>query len=30
MALTAKYADYRADTLFTDTDKFWLSVDYAF
>ena len=30
MALTLKYADYRADTLFTDTTKFWLSVDYAF
>ena len=30
IALTAKYADYRADTLFTDTDKLWLSVDYAF
>jgi hypothetical protein len=30
VALTLKYADYRADTLFTDTDKLWLSVDYAF
>jgi hypothetical protein len=30
MALTAKYADYRADSLFTDTDKLWLSVDYSF
>jgi len=30
MALTAKYADYRADGLLTDTDKLWLSVDYAF
>lgn len=30
MALTLKYADYRADTLFTNTDKLWLSVDYAF
>jgi hypothetical protein len=30
MALTAKYADYRADELFTDTEKLWLSVDYAF
>jgi hypothetical protein len=30
MALTLKYADYRADALFTDTDKLWLSVDYAF
>jgi hypothetical protein len=30
MALTAKYADYRADSLFTDTEKVWLSVDYSF
>src|SRR5262245_2233240 len=30
MTLTAKYADYRADELFTDTEKLWLSVDYAF
>jgi hypothetical protein len=30
MALTAKYADYRADELNTDTEKLWLSVDYAF
>jgi hypothetical protein len=30
MALTAKYADYRADELLTDTSKFWVSVDYAF
>jgi hypothetical protein len=30
MTLTAKYADYRANALFTDTDKLWLSVDYAF
>jgi hypothetical protein len=30
MALTAKYADYRADGLFTDTEKLWLSVDYSF
>jgi len=30
IALTAKYADYRADQLFTDTEKFWVSVDYAF
>jgi hypothetical protein len=30
IALTAKYADYRAQGLFTDTDKLWLSVDYAF
>lgn len=30
MALTLKYADYRADTLFTDTEKLWLSVDYSF
>ncbi len=30
MTLTAKYADYRAGGLFTDTEKWWLSVDYAF
>ena len=30
MALTAKYADYRADSLLTDTEKLWLSVDYSF
>ncbi len=30
MALTAKYADYRADSLLTDTEKLWFSVDYAF
>lgn len=30
IALTVKYADYRADGLLTDTDKLWLSVDYAF
>jgi hypothetical protein len=30
MTLTAKFADYRADTLFTDTEKLWISVDYAF
>jgi hypothetical protein len=30
VALTAKYADYRAVGLFTDTEKLWLSVDYAF
>lgn len=30
VALTAKYADYRAAGLFTDTEKLWLSVDYAF
>jgi hypothetical protein len=30
MALTLKYADYRADELLTDTDKLWLSVDFAF
>jgi hypothetical protein len=30
MVLTAKYADYRADALFTDTEKLWLSVDYSF
>ncbi len=30
VALTAKYADYRANGLLTDTEKIWLSVDYAF
>jgi hypothetical protein len=30
VALTLKYSDYRAAALFTDTDKLWLSVDYAF
>ena len=30
IALTAKYADYRADELLTDTDKIWVSVDYVF
>jgi hypothetical protein len=30
MALTAKYADYRADTLLTDTEKLWIAVDYSF
>jgi hypothetical protein len=30
MALTAKYADYRADGLLTDTEKLWFSVDYSF
>jgi len=30
MTLTAKFADYRAAGLFTDTEKLWLSVDYAF
>jgi len=30
MTLTAKYADYRADELLTDTEKLWFSVDYAF
>jgi hypothetical protein len=30
MVLTAKYADYRADALLTDTEKLWLSVDYSF
>jgi hypothetical protein len=30
MTLTFKYADYRAEALFTDTDKVWMSVDYAF
>jgi hypothetical protein len=28
--VTAKYADYKADTLFTDTDKFWLMLDMKF
>jgi hypothetical protein len=30
LVLTLKYADYRADELLTDTDKLWLSVDFAF
>ena len=30
MAFTAKYADYRADALFTDTEKLWLSFEYSF
>jgi len=30
MTFTLKYAAYEADTLFTDTDKFWVSMDYAF
>jgi hypothetical protein len=30
MALTAKYADYRADQFLTDTEKLWVSIDYAF
>jgi hypothetical protein len=30
VTLTLKYAAYEADALFTDTDKFWLSMDYAF
>ena len=30
IVLTAKYADYRADELLTDTEKFWVSVDLAF
>jgi hypothetical protein len=30
MTFTAKYSSYSADSLFTDTDKFWLSMDYAF
>jgi hypothetical protein len=30
VTLTLKYATYEADALFTDTDKFWLSMDYAF
>jgi Alginate export len=29
LTFTLKYAAYAADTLFTDTDKLWLSVDYA-
>ena len=29
IALTLKYASYDADLLLTDTDKIWLSVDYA-
>ena len=30
MTLTLKYAAYDADALHTDTDKFWMSMDYAF
>jgi len=30
MVFTAKYADYRADGLLTDTEKVWVSFDYAF
>lgn len=30
LVLTFKYADYRARSLFTDTEKLWLSVDYGF
>ena len=30
MTATLKYAAYDADSLFTDTDKLWLSLDYAF
>lgn len=30
MTFTLKYASYAADQLFTDTDKLWLSMDYAF
>ena len=30
IALTLKYADYRAKQLLTDTDKVWISIDYAF
>jgi hypothetical protein len=30
VALTLKYATYAADTLFTDTDKLWFSMDYSF
>jgi hypothetical protein len=29
LTFTLKYAAYAADSLFTDTDKLWLSVDYA-
>jgi len=29
MTFTLKYADYRADALFTDTRKLWLSMDFA-
>ena len=30
IAVTLKYASFSADTVFTDTDKFWLMMDYAF
>jgi hypothetical protein len=30
LTFTLKYAAYEADELFTDTDKLWLSLDYAF
>jgi hypothetical protein len=30
LALTLKYSDYRAAALFTDTEKLWVSIDYAF
>jgi hypothetical protein len=30
MTFTLKYASYRAETLFSDTDKLWLSMDFAF
>lgn len=30
ITLTLKYAAYSADSLYTDTDKLWLSMDYAF
>ncbi|MBN1237690.1 MAG: alginate export family protein, partial [Gammaproteobacteria bacterium] len=30
MTYTLKYASYRAEGLFTDTDKLWLSMDFAF
>jgi hypothetical protein len=30
VTLTLKYAAYEAGALFTDTDKFWFSMDYAF
>jgi hypothetical protein len=30
ITLTLKYAAYEAQSLFTDTDKLWFSMDYAF
>jgi hypothetical protein len=30
ITLTLKYAAYEADSLLTDTDKLWFSMDYAF